>query len=126
MFKNLTINGGPENSTEPMELVVKMLGGDFFNCTLTIGYTTVAKKTFLYDDYLQGKHVKFQFETPGTYGVGVFCRNRLYNASAETTVNSFKPASTFEVKVKYGGKCGAKKKAGDLGDGPGNFNFINL
>ncbi len=109
-----------------MDITLNLLGGDFFNCTWTIKDTTTVLKYSFYQDYLDKRPMKHQFKTPGTYDVDIFCENRLYSASGSCTVTSYKPASEFNIKVTYGGKCGAKKSKGDLGDGAGNSEFYAI
>ena len=123
-FSKLEIFGGPENTTEKMELVLVEPTGDFFNCSCTIYDTTTVVRNLLYTDFLKdnviGKmFIKHQFHTPGVYDVTIYCKNRLYSASAKTNVSSYKPASDFKLSVEYGGQCGSKKEAGSKGDGPG-------
>ncbi|XP_065066412.1 uncharacterized protein LOC135692255 [Rhopilema esculentum] len=117
-FTTLSISGGPENTTEAMVLVLSEKTGDFFNCSWTIKDTTTVNKNSTYSDFLNGIHVKHQFATTGIFDVSVFCSNRLYSASAKINVSSYVPVSEFEASVLYGGACGAKKSAGDKGDGP--------
>ena len=118
-FTTLSISGGPENTTEAMVLVLTEKTGDFFNCSWTIKDTTTVIKNSTYNDFLNGIHVKHQFATTGIFDVSVFCFNRLYSASKTINVSSYIPVSEFEASVLYGGACGAKKSAGDKGDGPG-------
>ena len=120
-FSNVVIRGGPENTTEEMELIITLDTGDYCNCTYTIYDTEVTTKYGLADKYQPEIIAKHKFATPGTYDVVVFCKNRLYEASAKTNVTSYIKSTDFDVKVKYGGQCGAKKKEGDLGDGPGDY-----
>ena len=127
-FSKLEIFGGPENTTELMELVLTEPTGDFFNCTWTIHDTTTSSRNLLYTDFLKddviGKmHIEHQFKTPGVYDVEVYCKNRLYSATAKTNVSSYKPASDFKLSIVYGGQCGSKKEAGSKGDGPGKRSF---
>eukprot|EP00794_Sanderia_malayensis_P008930 gene8930-9882_t len=123
-FRNLSISGGPDNTTEEMDLYLNMLQGDYFNCTWTINDTAQAVKYSTYDvDVFKKRNIKHRFATPGVYGIGVFCKNRLYNASATHTVISYIPASNFKVRVTYAAQCGAKKSAGSLGDGADNDMF---
>ena len=125
-FTNLRISGGPENTTERMELLLQEPTGDFFNCTWTIKDTTTVVRNLLYTNFLTdgviGKmFIDHQFKTPGVYDVEVFCKNRLYSATAKTNVSSYQPATDFDVAVLYGGVCGSKKVAGSKGDGPGEW-----
>lgn len=134
-FTNLRIFGGPENTTEAMELVLEEPTGDYFNCTWTIRDTTLVTKNLLYTDFLANgviskMFIKHQFQTPGIYDVEVECKNRLYSAKAKTNVTSCKAVSDFNVDVVYGGQCGAKKLPGSRGDGPGRplavFQLLNV
>ena len=121
----LVIKGGPENTTEKMDLCMKIDTGDDFNCTWTTSCRDCTDCT-LFNTYKEYKNLrkddgyacvaKCQFPTSGWYDVNVNCSNRLYWDTAKITVGSYSPVSgDYEVEAAYDEDCGTQNKAGSKG-----------
>lgn len=109
---NFQLTGGPENSTEDMEIKLSLDRGDYFNCTwnFTDGSEQREVSYAEYSNY--SGSVWHQFKS-GDYFVFVSCWNRLYTTNASVTVLSYDPATPFLIETFI--KCPGKPKKSGLG-----------